>query len=54
LASITSHWGVAVGRLPTFVIRLGSESISMMVTIRSPAYSGWPMISAITSMYSFW
>ena len=34
------------------VTRFGSESISMIVTMRRLAYAGRPMIAAIGSMYS--
>ncbi len=52
LAFITSHAGVAVARGVTLVARLGRESISTAVTMRSPAYFGSARMAASGSMNS--
>ena len=49
---MVSHSGVAVGRPLVLVTRLGSESISMTLTIFRLAYLESAMIDAIGSMNS--
>ncbi len=48
---MVSHMATEVSRPDTLVIRLGSESTSIVVTIRRPAYFGSLKIAAIGSMY---
>lgn len=47
-----SHIAVPPGLPEVLVTRFGSESISMMLTIRRLAYFGSAWIAAIGSMYS--